>query len=145
MSWFSHFVFDPILAAIAGASASKNKATQMVGQAASTAVKNVAADVTAAASQPLSNLSAAGLGNKVIGDLESGLQGVVDGFIMGTLGSNPIGIMLTPEAVALANISLAFAEQHVAAYVSALFSHAKSGVAAAAVPVASAATMKPIA
>lgn len=129
MSWLSKFVFDPIQAAIARAQTSSNPTAAAVGGAAGTAYTKIATDVTTGLNQPLTQNSAAAVGNQAIKDLEDGIQEVVDVFLTASLGTaGPIGAALAPEAVQGANILLTFGEQHGLTFLSSLFHHAKTQV-----------------
>lgn len=133
MSWFSHFIFDPIKAAAARATTSTNPVARATGAAAQDAISHVAQD---ASMTSLSHNSAVGVANTVVGDLESGLKGVVDSFVYALVaqgaGMVPGGALLAPvlgaDAVAAANVGLDFAEQHAMTYLSALFSHHRTGL-----------------
>jgi hypothetical protein len=139
MSLLSKFVFDPIKAALGRGATSSNPvvvAAAVAGQATYTAAAN---DVATAASQPLSANSAAALGSNLIKDAEDGLRLALVGIITAGLANVPIiGAAVTPEAVAAANMALAFAEQHALTYVSALFAHGKAQVPPVSQPAAAA-------
>lgn len=132
MSWLSHFVFDPIKAAIARATTSSNPAVVAVANQASTTYNQLASQVSAASTLPLNANSAAGAANTAIGTLENGLNLAIEAFLGAALGAaGPVGQEVTPEVQAVTHTVLVFGEQHALTFVSALFSHAKAQVPAA--------------
>jgi hypothetical protein len=130
MSYLSKFVFNPIKAAIARAESSSNPVSRATGTAAAVAVGKIAQDVSHDA---LSHNTVIGLGNSLVGDLETGLRDILDAFVDSAVRSSipVVGGMIAPEAVKLANCTLDFAEQHAMTYVAALFAHHKAAVATA--------------
>lgn len=131
MSTISKFVFDPIKAAIARALSSSNPTAQATAQAAKAVVDKVTIDTSTDA---LTHNSAAGVASNVIGDLETGLKGVVDSFVYAAVfNAVPVaGAILAPEAVKMADWSMAFAEQHALTYVASLFAHHNAVISGAA-------------
>ena len=131
MSMLSHFVFDPVRAALARGSTSHNSviaAASVAGQGAYVAATDAIALTVA---QPLTANSAAALNSVLIKDVEDAIRIALDGIITASLVGVPIaGPAVTKEAIALANMSLAFAEQHALTYVSSLFAHGRNQVPA---------------
>jgi hypothetical protein len=122
-------VFDPIKAAIARASTSSNPAVQQTAQVAAGAVNQIAKDVDTTS---LSSNSAAGLGNKLIGDFENGLNDTVSTLAAALIGDIPVvGGFIAAEAKPQIGAALVFAEQHAFNYIAALFAHHKTAVDAA--------------
>lgn len=139
LSWLADHVFDPIAAAISRAKTSSNPVAAAVGAAADTAYTKITGDVSTAAttlvSTPISSQSAAALASPAIADAETGLQAVVDAFVVAMVGRVPVvGAVLAPEVVGAANIALTFGEQHFLTFISSLFNHAQTKVAALATP-----------
>lgn len=134
LTWLADHIFDPIKAAISRAQTSSNPVAAAVGNAASDAYANISKTVgTISPATPLTGLSAAAIGNKSIADFELGIQTVVDAFITASVGRVPIvGEVLAEETVSVANVALAFGEQHGLTLLSSLFSHGKTKIAAAA-------------
>lgn len=133
MSWASHFIFDPIKAAVARAATSSNPVAQQTAAAATTAIAKIDTDTSSSA---LSSNSAAGVVSTVIGDLENGLNEVVSTFAAAVAGDIPlVGGFIAPKVHDQAMVALAFAEQHAMTYIAALFSHHRAAVVTAAEPV----------
>jgi len=133
MSYLSKFVFNPMKAAIARAESSSNPVSRATGTAAATAVASITQDVS---KESLAHNTVIGLGNTLVGDLETGLRDVLDAFVDSAVRSSipVVGGLIAPEAVKLANCTLDFAEQHAMTYVAALFAHHKNAVAEAGTP-----------
>lgn len=135
MSLLSKYVFDPIKAALARAAQSSSPEVQAAAQAGQAAYNTAASAIQSASTQPLTPNSAAGLGNDLIKIGEDGVRNAIDGVVTAAVGGIPVvGVALTPEAVAAANLAIDFAESHFATYVASLFSHAKQQVATQAIP-----------
>lgn len=120
------FIFDPVKAALARGTTSSNPAVVAASQAGQATIAAAATDIAATLAHPLTANSAAALGSDLIKDGEDGVRMAMDGVITALLGGNIITATMTPEAVAVANAGLSFAEQHFLTYVSALFAHGKS-------------------
>ena len=120
MSYFSTFIWDPLLAALARARGSSHPGTAAAGQAALSAVGKLAGDVQTTVSQGLTPNSAAALQTAALKDLEDGLKAVVDAFIGAV---TPPGVSVL--AIGGANLALDFVESHAKDYVSALFAHVR--------------------
>jgi lysozyme len=131
VSWVSKYIFNPIEAAIARAKTSSNPVAQQTGQAASAALGNIVKDI---GGDSLGSNSVQALGSVLVKDMEDGLYAVVDAFVAASVTSAiPVaGAAVAPEAVALANCAIAFAEQHALTYISSLFAHHKAQVNASA-------------
>lgn len=153
MSWLSsavRFAFSGIVAQAARAASSSNPAQAAAGNAALAAVspgspagdaiKAVALSTVAAAASDVAagiqaHNSPTGIMNTVVGDLETGLKGLVDGYVTtAAIGVPLVGGLIAPEAVKLVNLALDFGEQHALTYVSALFSHHRAAAAASVAP-----------
>ena len=131
MSILSHFVFDPVRAALARGSTSHNSIIAIASVAGQGAYSEASDAVALSVTQPLTANSAAALGSVLIKDVEDGLRIALDGIITASLAGVPIaGPAATKEAVAIANLSLAFAEQHALTYISSLFAHGRNQVPA---------------
>lgn len=126
MSWFSKFVYDPIVARIARASGSSNAGVAEAAKSLQATVAQTSTDVNSIVAGGLTANSATALKNVVVKDLEDGLKAAVDAFLMGAV---PLG--MGGVAVPLANAALDFAENHAHDYVASLFHHAKARVAVA--------------
>lgn len=121
MSYFSKFVWHPLLAAIARASGSSHAGTAAAGQAASDALARLGQDVHDQLAGGLTANSAMAVANSAIKDLEDGLKAAADAYLMGAL---PVG--LGGLAAGGVNLGLDFVESHAHDYLSALFHHAKT-------------------
>lgn len=135
MSWLSKYVFNPIEAVFARASSSAVPPSAILTQTGQTALAQVGAAaqtiVAQAAAGTLTANSAIGAGNALVGQLEDTLKSGVDTLVTGLVGEVPVaGAFLAPEAVNMANVSLAFLESHAHDYIASLFSHAKTQIVA---------------
>ncbi len=133
MSYLSKFVFNPIKASIARAASSSNPVTKATGTAAAGAMDRLSHDLS---KESLAHNTVVGLGNSIVGDLETGLRDILDAFVDSAVRKSipVVGGLIAPEAVKLANCTLDFAEQHALTYVAALFAHHREAVAAAGTP-----------
>lgn len=104
MSWLSKYVVDPL----------KSLVSLKIVVTPKFPVDNTAPSIPAP--------STAGMASQVIYDTEALIKSAVDDAILKLLG--PIGLAAQPAVDAV----LALAEQHINAYVSALFDHAKAQV-----------------
>lgn len=129
MSYFSKFVWHPLMAALAKAQSSSHPATSAAGGAALSAVGKLGADVSASLSAGLTANSATAAGSVVVKDLEDGLKATVDAFLM-TVAPAGLGSL----AVEGADLGLSWAESHAHDYLALLFHHAKSNPVPAAAP-----------
>lgn len=127
MSWLSKYAFNPIRAMLERQSTSQNPITSAAGAAGLEAMQNVGQVANTAIATAVTSNSAVGLASPIVKSLEDGLASIVDATLVASLGEVPVvGAVLTPEAVAAANLALAFLEQHAATYLASLFHHAKA-------------------
>lgn len=148
MSWLSsaaRFVYSGIFAQAARAASSSSPAQAAAGNAALAAVTSgpaadaikavavstlgvVASDVSAGIQ---AHNSPTGIMNSVVGDVETALKTVVDGYV-GTLAAGVplVGGFIAPEAIKIVNLGLDFGEQHALTFISALFAHHRNVAAA---------------
>ncbi len=118
MSLLSQWVFDPIKKLISSAKIVP-ELLNIASQAEAIYVKSGPAGVTDA----------------IIDKLEGGLQAVVDDALTGAMaGLGPVGALLEPEALTVANDIVAYIQEHTNAVIASLFSHATTAVAAQAAP-----------
>jgi hypothetical protein len=121
MSYFSKFVWHPLIAALARAKGSSHAGTAAAAGAALDAVGKLGADVSASLQGGLTANSAASVASVAVRDLKDGLKATVDAFLM---SAAPVG--LNALAVGGANLGLDWIESHAHDYVAALFHHAKT-------------------
>lgn len=129
MSWFTKYIEHPALSALQGLASdpaiTASPPAAAAVEAAKSAATDAAATVTAAA--PIIAAAAATAADPVIAQAETGLQGVVDALLIGTLG--PVGAAL---AVPGANAIMSLLEQRVHKAAADLFAHARAQIAASA-------------
>lgn len=127
VSFFSKFVFNPIMAEIARGFTSSSATTQATAQAGATAVAAVVqpgtnAPPTGSPNSPLGNA------NDVIAQLENDLNNAVAAFVQATVAAEVpvVGVLVAPKVGELTKVALTFAENHALTYVAALFNFHKT-------------------
>ncbi len=127
MSWLSKYVFDPVKAAMSRQANSQNPIAAATGKASLDAVKNISAVTVSTIDDAITHRSAVGMSSPIVGALEDGLKSVTEAALTAALGEVPVvGALITPEAVAAADMGLTFLEQHAATYLAGLFHHART-------------------
>lgn len=120
MSWLSKYAFSPIKAALARAAGSSNKGVADAAQSVQGTIAKMGADIRHTLESGLTANSTAALKNTLVKDLEDGVRGAVDAYLVGAV---PLG--LGYAAVPVVNSGLDLLEQHLHNYVASLFDHAK--------------------
>lgn len=156
MSWLTvarNFIFSGVFTQAARAASSSSPTQAAAGNAALAAISTGPAAATAkavaistlgtvaqdVASGIAAHNSPVGITNAIVGDLEDGLKGIVDGFVTTMASGVPlVGGLIAPEAVNVVNMGLDFAEQHALTYVAGLFAHHKAAAAASVAPASAA-------
>ena len=122
MSYFSSFIWRPLVAALARARGSSHAGSAAAASAALDAVNRLGQDVHDQLASGVGPNSASSLGSAAVRDLEDGLRAAVDAFLTAAV---PVG--LNGLAVGAADLALTWAENHAHDYVAGLFHHARSG------------------